>query len=86
MMTEQVGRNRQLYADAQTGLVMLPPASQRCVGTALVLYSRILDRIEAADYDVFGERIRVPDREKLGVAVRAVTIGIPEVDFRPRAA
>lgn len=86
MMADQVSRNRELYAHAQTGLPMLPPASQRCVGTALVLYSRILDRIETADYDVFAERIRVPDREKLGVAVRAMTIGVPEVDFRSRAA
>jgi len=86
MMAEQVARNRQLYAHAQTGLPLLPPPSQRCVGTALVLYSRILDRIEAADYDVFTERIRVPDREKLRVLVRAVTIGVPEVDFRPWAA
>ena len=36
-----------------------------------MLYSRILDRIEAADYDVFSGRIRVPGREKLGVAVRS---------------
>ena len=86
MMAEQVARNRQLYAHAQTGLPLLPPPSQRCVGTALVLYSRILDRIEAADYDVFTERIRVPDREKLGVLVRAMTVGVPGVHFRPRAA
>jgi phytoene synthase len=60
---------------------MLPPASRRCVGTALVLYSRILDRIEAADYDVFSGRIRVPDREKVAVALRAVTVGVPVRDF-----
>lgn len=86
LMAEQVARNRGLYAEAQPGLSMLPPASRRCVGTALVLYSRILDRIEAADYDVFAERIRVPDREKLAVLVRAMTVGVPEVDFQPRAA
>lgn len=86
LMAEEVIRNRELYAHAQSGLVMLPPASRRCVGTALVLYSRILDRIEAADYDVFAERIRVPDREKLAVLVRAMTLGVPEVDFQPRAA
>ena len=72
MMAEQVARNRELYAEGERGLDMLPPASRRCVGTALVLYRRILDRIEAADYDVFSGRIRVPGREKLGVAVKAV--------------
>lgn len=77
LMAFEVARNRALYDDARPGLAMLPPASRRCVGTALVLYSRILDRIEAADHDVFAGRIRVPGREKLGVAVRAVTVGLP---------
>lgn len=76
MMAEQVARNRALYQEGRRGLPMLPPASRRCVGTALVLYSRILDRIEAADYDVFSGRIRVPRRQKLGVALRAVTVGL----------
>lgn len=71
MMAEQVARNRALYDVAREGLPLLPPASRRCVGTALELYSRILDRIEAADYDVFASRIRVPDREKATVAARA---------------
>ena len=32
---------------------MLPPRSARCIGTARVLYSRILDLIEEQGYDVF---------------------------------
>ncbi|MGJ6980416.1 phytoene/squalene synthase family protein [Aestuariimicrobium soli] len=81
MMAEQVARARALYAHGQEGLAMLPAPSRRCVGTALVLYSRILDRIEAADYDVFSGRIRVPDSEKLGVLVRSCVLGVPRVDF-----
>nr|NLI49657.1 phytoene/squalene synthase family protein [Propionibacterium sp.] len=84
MMAEQIARNRALYAEGQRGLAMLPPASRRCVGTALVLYSRILDRIEDADYDVFSGRLRVPDREKVALTVRALTLGVPHVDFAPR--
>jgi phytoene synthase len=83
MMAEQVARNRALYAEGQLGLPMLPPPARRCVGTALVLYSRILDRIEAADYDVFAGRLRVPDHEKVAVALRAVTVGVPHIDFTP---
>ena len=81
MMAEQVARARELYAQGQEGLALLPPASRRCVGTALVLYSRILDRIEAADYDVFSGRLRVPDAEKLAVMLRSVALGVPHVDF-----
>ena len=81
MMAEQIGRNRSLYAEAQRGLPMLPPQSRRCVGAALVLYSRILHLIEAADYDVFAGRVRVSDMEKLGVTLRCFTLGVPRVDF-----
>ncbi|WP_347349682.1 phytoene/squalene synthase family protein [Nigerium sp.] len=76
MMREQVLRNRQLYVEAEAGLAMLPRASRRCVGTALILYRRILDRIEDAGYDVFSGRIRVPDAEKLALAARARLVGL----------
>jgi len=80
-MAGQLARNRELYADAQRGLPHLPPASRRCVGAALALYARILDRIEEADYDVFSGRIRVPDVEKLGVALRTLVFGAPRGDL-----
>jgi phytoene synthase len=83
-MKEQIARNRELYAAAVPGLALLPPASRRCVATALILYSRILDRIEAADYDVFNGRHRVPGAEKLGVALRTVLLGPPQLSF-PKA-
>lgn len=76
MMREQVLRNRQLYVEAEAGLAMLPRASRRCVGTALILYRRILDRIEDAGYEVFSGRIRVPDAEKLALAARARLVGL----------
>ena len=79
MMAEQIERNRALYDEGRRGLPMLPPASRRCVGTALVLYSRILDLIEDADYDVFSGRLRVPGRQKLAVALRAATRGVPDL-------
>ncbi len=83
-LAEQIARNRTLYDEAARGLPLLPTASRRCVGTALVLYSRILDRIEAADYDVFSGRIRVPVREKLAVAVRSLVLGPPRWDAPTR--
>ena len=68
----EIERNRALYAFADTGIALLPPRSARCVGTARVLYSRILERIEAADYDVFSGRASVPTWQKLAVAARMV--------------
>jgi phytoene synthase len=51
---------------------MLPPVSRRCIAGARALYGGILDRIEAAGYDVFSRRVRVPTWRKLAVAARAL--------------
>ena len=59
------------------------PASARCVGTARVLYAQILDRIEAADYDVFSGRVRVPTWRKALIAVRIMVLGPPTPSAKP---
>ena len=73
----QIERNRALYSFADTGIALLPPRSARCVGTARVLYAQILDRIEAADYDVFSGRVRVPTWRKAATAARIMVAGPP---------
>ena len=75
LMRFQIERCRLLYAHADGGVAMLPPRSARCVTTARVLYSRILDRIEAADYDVFSHRVRVPTWHKAALAARVMMTG-----------
>ena len=68
LMAFQIDRNRELYARAGPGIRMLPPDAARCVSTARVLYARILERIEQADYDVFAGRVRVPTWQKAALA------------------
>jgi len=70
LMRFEIARCRELYRSADRGLPLLPPASARCVGAARVLYAEILDRIEAADYDVFRARATVPTWRKAVVAGR----------------
>ena len=70
LMRFEIARCRTLYADAATGIAMLPPRSARCVAAAHDLYGRILDRIERQGYDVFQSRARVATPVKLAVAVR----------------
>ena len=72
VMTFEIARNRALYDLARTGVPMLPPASARCVGTALELYARILERIETRGYDVFSARARVPTWRKALTAAGAL--------------
>ena len=70
LMRFEIRRCRELYRSADLGIEMLPPTSARCVGAARELYSGILDRIEAADYDVFTSRATVPTWRKAAVAAR----------------
>lgn len=72
LMSFEVARNRELYRSADRSLPYLPPSSRRCVQTARTLYDRILDLIEDNDYDIFGDRLRVPTWRKAGYAARVL--------------
>ena len=85
LMRFEIARTRTIYASADRGIPLLPARSARCVHTARVLYARILDRIEAADYDVFRARARVPGPEKLAVAVRSMLGRSPAARAAPAA-
>jgi phytoene synthase len=78
LMRFEIERNRELYRHADEGIRDLPPASARCVGAARSLYSRILQRIEAQDYDVFASRARVPSWRKAAVSARILALGPPQ--------
>jgi len=64
VMRFEVARCRRLYVSADIGIGMLPPSSARCVRSARLLYSRLLEIIEDHDYDVFSRRARVPTWQK----------------------
>ena len=78
LMRFEIARNRELYIQAGAGLPMLPPASARCVAAARVLYARILDEIEANDYDVFGRRACVATWKKAATSARIAVTGVPK--------
>ena len=64
LMRFEIDRCRALYESADLGISMLPPRSARCIMAARSLYSRILERIEDANYDVFARRASVPTAQK----------------------
>jgi 15-cis-phytoene synthase len=70
VMAFEIERARALYRSADRGVGMLPPTSARCIQAARTLYSEILDRIEASDYDVFTQRATVPTWRKATLAGR----------------
>lgn len=76
LMKFEIARARSLYVLANEGIPLLPRPAQKGVRLASILYSRILDRIEANDYDVFTSRARTSTSEKLAILAR-VAIGLP---------
>ncbi|HEX2298836.1 MAG TPA: phytoene/squalene synthase family protein [Pseudonocardiaceae bacterium] len=64
-----VARTRAIYRRAAPGIPMLAPVSRACIATAFTLYGGILDEIEAAGYDVLTQRVAVPRRRRLAVAL-----------------
>jgi phytoene synthase len=68
----EIARARGLYAMADTSIPLLPRTAQKPVRLARVLYSRILDCIEAQNYDVFSQRARTTRGQKLMSAGRVV--------------
>ena len=68
-LIDQHAAARRVYTEARPGIAMLEPVSRPCVQAALTLYSEILSRIEALDFEIFGRRASV------GKARRAVVAG-----------
>ena len=70
LMRFQVARARGYFDSGKRLLPLLPVRSRACPAVLGGLYSRVLDRIEQRDYDVFERRVSLPTREKLFLAVR----------------
>ncbi|MBX3064407.1 MAG: phytoene/squalene synthase family protein [Anaerolineae bacterium] len=59
LMSAQIDRARQLYRESAHGIRLLNSDGRFAIAAAARLYEAILDRIEAADYDVFSGRASV---------------------------
>ena len=64
-MAFQIDRNRRLYRENWPGIAMLSPDGRLAIGAAARFYERILDDIEAHDYNVFTRRAHVSGLGKL---------------------
>jgi phytoene synthase len=72
LLAFEIDRARSLYRQAEPGIRLLHPSSRDCVATAMRLYAGILDEIERHDYDVLRNRVTVPMRTRVRVAVPAL--------------
>ncbi len=68
LVAAEVDRTRQLYRAAAPGIELVHPSSRDCLRTAYLLYGEILDRIQAAGFEVLAGRHRVGLPRRLRVA------------------
>lgn len=64
MLAFQAERARTFYEESAPLIGMVHPGSRASLRALIGIYSRLLDKIVAADYDVLSQRVRVPTWEK----------------------
>jgi len=72
MMDFQTARARQYYQESQPLVGLVDRRSQASLSALISIYSRLLDRIESSNYDVFTRRISLPAWEKCRIVLRAL--------------
>jgi phytoene synthase len=72
LLSEYGERTRQYYKSADRLLPLIDEDSRPALWALVEIYRRLLERIITADYDVFGEKLRVPTSEKVAVLTRGL--------------
>jgi len=65
-------RARAYYDESQPLLDLIHPRSRPSLWALIAIYSRLLERIERSNYDVFSRRVRLPLWEKSWIVMRAM--------------
>jgi phytoene synthase len=81
LMEMEAARAREYYAAADSLLPLIAPDSRAALWVLVTIYRRLLDRIVAAQYQVFGKRIQLSTIEKLWILLRGLWMA-----FRLRSA
>ena len=74
LMKFEIERARALYLSSDFGIYKLPPRMRKAVLLSRLLYSQILNRIEAQQYDVFRHRARTNFVHKLRCALKVFVL------------
>ena len=73
LMRFEAARARSYYNDSQLLLDLIHPRSRSSLWALISIYSRLLERIEGSNYDVFSRRVRLSLFEKSWIVVRALS-------------
>ncbi len=72
LMRFEAARARKYYNDSAPLLDLIHPRSRPSLWALIAIYSRLLERIEATNYDVFRRRVRLSTVEKGWIVARAM--------------
>lgn len=72
LLAFEASRAREYYRLAQPLAGMVDPSCRASLRALIGIYSELLERIEAAGYDVFRARIRVPTATKVLILLRSL--------------
>jgi phytoene synthase len=72
LMDFEAERARAYYNESRPLLDLIHPRSRASLWALISIYSRLLDRIEGSNYDVFRRRVRLPLWEKSWIVWRAL--------------
>jgi phytoene synthase len=72
LMRFEAARARAYYNESAPLLDLIHPRSRSSLWALISIYSRLLERIEAANYDVFTRRVRLTLIEKSWIVLRAM--------------
>ena len=84
LMRFEAARARVYYDESMPLLDLVDPRSRPSLWALITIYSRLLERIEAANYDVFSQRVRLSSLEKSWILVQAMVSS--RAQSAPRAA
>jgi 15-cis-phytoene synthase len=72
LIAHEVARARALFAGAQAAIAATPDSVRPGIRLACAVYGRVLDRVEAVDFDVLGARTSLRVWQLPGVAIGAL--------------
>lgn len=72
LMDFEAARARQYYKESQPLVNLVHRRSRKSLSALISIYSRLLDRIERSNYDVFARRISLPAAEKSWIVLKAL--------------
>jgi phytoene synthase len=72
LMAFEAERARAYYDESRPLLDLIHPRSRASLWALIAIYSRLLERIEGSNYDVFRRRVRLPLWEKSWIVWRAL--------------